>query len=30
MKAEDLERMESYVDYGPDDTAPSEEAFDIF
>jgi penicillin-binding protein 1A len=31
VKAEDLERMESYVDYGPDPNAvPSEEAFDIF
>jgi len=30
VKTEDLERMESYVDYGPDDTVPSEEAFDIF
>lgn len=30
VKAEDLERMESYVDYGPDETAPAEEAFDIF
>ncbi|MEP6634340.1 MAG: penicillin-binding transpeptidase domain-containing protein, partial [Luteimonas sp.] len=30
VKAEDLERMESYVDYGPDDDAPSEEQFDIF
>jgi penicillin-binding protein 1A len=31
VKAEDLERMETYVDYGPQDSAtPSEEAFDIF
>jgi penicillin-binding protein 1A len=31
VKAEDLERMETYVDYGPQDAAaPSEEAFDIF
>jgi penicillin-binding protein 1A len=31
VKAEDLERMESYVDYGTDPSAaPSEEAFDIF
>ena len=30
VKAEDLERMETYVDYGPDDAVPSEEAFDIF
>jgi penicillin-binding protein 1A len=30
VKAEDLERMESYVDYGPDDSVPSEEQFDIF
>jgi penicillin-binding protein 1A len=30
VKVEDLERMESYVDYGPDDAVPSEEQFDIF
>ncbi|MGO4552537.1 penicillin-binding protein 1A [Lysobacter sp. 2RAF19] len=30
VKAEDLERMESYVDYGPDDQAPSEDTYDIF
>ncbi len=30
VKAEDLERMESYVDYGPQDEAPAEESFDIF
>ena len=30
VKAEDLDRMESYVDYGPQDSAPAEEAFDIF
>ena len=30
VKAEDLERMESYVDYGDRDSAPSEESFDIF
>ena len=30
VKTEDLERMETYVDYGPEDQAPSEEAFDIF
>ena len=32
VKAEDLERMESVVDYGPDDqnAAPDEESFDIF
>ncbi len=30
VKHEDLERMESVVDYGPGDSAPSEEAFDIF
>ncbi|GAA4859881.1 penicillin-binding protein 1A [Luteimonas vadosa] len=29
VKAEDLERMESYVDYGEED-APAEEAYDIF
>ena len=30
VKAEDLERMQSYVDYGPAETAPAEEEFDIF
>lgn len=30
VKAEDLDRMESYVDYGPEEAAPSEESFDIF
>ena len=30
IKAEDLERMEAYVDYGPQDEAPAEESFDIF
>jgi len=32
VKAEDLERMESYIDYGPNDPnqQPSEESFDIF
>ena len=30
VKAEDLERMEAYVDYGPSDEVPAEEAFDIF
>jgi penicillin-binding protein 1A len=31
VKVEDLEKMETYVDYGPSDAAvPSEEAFDIF
>ena len=31
VKVEDLERMESYVDYGVDPSAPQgEEAFDIF
>ncbi|TWI07937.1 penicillin-binding protein 1A [Aerolutibacter ruishenii] len=31
VKAEDLERMESYVDYGPEEAeAPAEESFDIF
>lgn len=30
VKAEDLERMEAYVDYGPQDEAPAEESFDIF
>jgi penicillin-binding protein 1A len=30
VKAEDLERMESYVDYGPDEKSQDEAAFDIF
>lgn len=30
VKAEDLDRMQNYVDYGPDETAPAEEEFDIF
>jgi penicillin-binding protein 1A len=30
VKAEDLDRMETYVDYGPQDTVPAEESFDIF
>ena len=30
VKTEDLERMESYVDYGPQESAPAEESFDIF
>jgi hypothetical protein len=32
VKAEDLERMESVVDYGPEDenATPDEESFDIF
>ncbi len=30
VKVEDLERMESFVDYGPEEAAPAEEAFDIF
>lgn len=30
VKVEDLEKMESYVDYGADDSLPSEESFDIF
>ena len=30
VKAEDLERMETYVDYGPEDQVPAEESFDIF
>ena len=30
VKAEDLERMQSFVDYGPDENAPAEEEFDIF
>jgi penicillin-binding protein 1A len=30
VEAEDLERMESTIDYGPQDAEPSEESFDIF
>lgn len=30
VKAEDLERMQTYTDYGAEDAAPSEESFDIF
>jgi penicillin-binding protein 1A len=30
VKAEDLDRMETYVDYGPQDAVPAEESFDIF
>lgn len=30
VKVEDLEKMETYVDYGDDDALPSEESFDIF
>ena len=30
VKAEDLERMESYIDDGPDETSQDEAAFDIF
>ena len=30
VKAEDLDRMQSYSDYGMDDAAPAEESFDIF
>ncbi|MCC8364158.1 penicillin-binding protein 1A [Lysobacter sp. A6] len=30
VKTEDLERMETYVDYGPEDAAPSEDTYDIF
>lgn len=30
VKAEDLERMEAYVDYGQQDQAPAAESFDIF
>ncbi|QNP39770.1 penicillin-binding protein 1A [Lysobacter solisilvae (ex Woo and Kim 2020)] len=30
VKAEDLDRMETYVDYGPQDATPTEESFDIF
>ena len=30
VKTEDLDRMETYVDYGPEDALPAEESFDIF
>jgi penicillin-binding protein 1A len=30
VKAEDLDRMETLVDYGPQDAVPEEESFDIF
>ncbi|MDQ3618168.1 MAG: penicillin-binding protein 1A [Pseudomonadota bacterium] len=30
VKAEDLDRMQSYVDYGTDDAVPAEASFDIF
>ena len=30
VKVEDLEKMESFVDYGSDEAMPSEESFDIF
>lgn len=30
VKVEDLDKMETYVDYGSDEAAPTEEAFDIF
>ncbi|RDZ26995.1 penicillin-binding protein 1A [Lysobacter silvisoli] len=30
VKAEDLDKMQSYIDYGTDEAAPSEESFDIF
>ena len=30
VKVEDLEKMETYIDYGSDDALPSEESFDIF
>jgi penicillin-binding protein 1A len=30
VKIEDLEKMESFVDYGSDEAMPSEESFDIF
>ena len=30
VKVEDLEKMETYVDYGNQDEVPSEESFDIF
>ncbi|MGO1002911.1 penicillin-binding protein 1A [Lysobacter sp. CA196] len=30
VKAEDLERMQTYTDYGNEESAPSEESYDIF
>jgi penicillin-binding protein 1A len=30
VKAEDLDRMETQVDYGPEEASPAEESFDIF
>lgn len=30
VKQEDLDRMETFVDFGPDEGAPTEESFDIF
>ncbi|MDI9237503.1 penicillin-binding protein 1A [Lysobacter sp. LF1] len=30
VKAEDLDKMQNYVDYGPEEAAPTEEEFDIF
>ncbi|QSX78643.1 penicillin-binding protein 1A [Agrilutibacter solisilvae] len=30
VKAEDLDRMETSVDYGPEESTPAEESFDIF
>ncbi|KQZ60364.1 MULTISPECIES: penicillin-binding protein 1A [unclassified Lysobacter] len=30
VKAEDLDKMQSYVDYGPAEAAPTEDSFDIF
>lgn len=30
VKVEDLEKMDTYVDYGNDDALPSEDSFDIF
>ena len=30
VKAEDLERIEQFDDFGPEDAVPDEEAFDIF
>lgn len=30
VKAEDLERMQSWSDWGPDESVPTEEVFDIF
>ncbi len=30
VKSEDLERLQNYADYGPAESRPSEDSFDIF